>query len=738
MRPRPDRVWALILALLSCASCAPGSSGDLDLPPIELDGGGRDASDLPPSADLVRGTQALDLVNPLIGTGGAGFAYAGMTPAVQVPLGFMRVGPDTTHSGAHPEAFHHFSGYYFNDPHLRGFSHTRFVGTGTADYGNLRVAFAPVAKLDRAPRKWWLEKSRGSEVAEPGYYRVETAEGVRAEMTASDHAAIHRYAVPTGIVMAIDPAASVDDRGIIGSTIRIDGGRISGSLEYRGDYVGRLRGFELHFEAQVDPPPAETLVWDGATFAPGREISGPEAALALRWSSDASVLLRVAISLVSPENAQRRFDEIEQQSFEETRASTRDRWADVLDRVQIAGGTDAQREIFYTALYNCFRMPSRLDEYGVYPGLDGEMHETDHPYYTDLSLWDTYRTLHPLWTLIAPDETRDVLRSLLLMGRDGGYIPRWPAALTYTNGMEGDSAALLFAEGATKGIDGVDYATAFAMLQDTADAPVPEGAPYGGRQGIEAFIAQGWISADRFSNAASNTLEYALDDNAMAELAAFLQHPDEARYRERSLYYKNIWDPETRFFRPRNEDGSFVDPFSVVKFNDRSGVFAEGSAWHYRFYASHDPAGMIELFGGADAFVTELDTFMEKSRLFNGDLATLVLPDPYYWHTNQPSLHVPFLYGPAGRWDLLQHWTARIMQFGYNTSPDGLVGNDDGGTLSSWYVLGAIGAFPVVGTNRWLTFEPTFDEVRIHGRAPAWYGLEPGERGHADLLAEND
>lgn len=709
------------------------------LPTIDVDASQPSDEGTPVEPHFVTGDEALDYVDPLIGTGGVGFAYAGMTPAVQTPLGFMRVGPDTTRGGSHSAAFHHFSGYYWEDPQIRGFSHTHFVGTGTADYGNLRVAFADASRLDRPPRGWWLTKTPGSEVAQPGYYRVALDEGVVAELTAAQHVAIHRYTVPRTQYLAIDPTASVDDIGILDGSVRIEGGRISGRVHYKGDYVGRGNALELFFDGQIAPAPAETLVWDGVAFVPGTETAGAETALAMQWEADATVTLRLGISLVSAENAARRYDEIASTSFEQMRASTRAEWADVLDRVQVSGGSQKQRQNFYTALYNCFRMPSRLDEYGQYPGLDAQVHDVDHAYYSDLSLWDTYRTLHPLWTIIAPDETRDVLRSLVAMGRDGGYIPRWPAGLSYTSGMEGESAALLFAEGATKGIDGVDYETAYQLLSETADHAVPEGAPYAGRSGIEDYIEFGWVPNDRHSSAASNTLEYALDDNALAVLAAHLGHgTDAARYRERAGYYRNIWDDETRFFRPRNADGSFIEPFSKTMFNDRSGDFAEGSAWHYRFSATHDAAGLIALFGGPEPFIAELDTFMEESILFTGDRGRLLLPDPYYWHTNQPPLHAPFLYGPAGRWDLLQYWVSQILEFAYDTTPDGLVGNDDGGTLSAWYVLAATGLFPIVGTDRWWTFEPIFDAVRFNGRTPAWFGAPPGERGHAELFAEVD
>ncbi|MGM0559061.1 MAG: glycoside hydrolase family 92 protein, partial [Myxococcota bacterium] len=377
------------------------------------------------------------------------------------------------------------------------------------------------------------------------------------------------------------------------------------------------------------------------------------------------------------------------------------------------GGTEEDRTNFYTALYNTYRMPTRLDEGGKYVGLDGETHDTEHRYFTDLSLWDTYRTLHPWWIFFDHAAQRDSLKSLLAMGRDGGYIPRWPAALSYTSGMEGDSAAILFAESAMKGVEDVDYAAAYDLLLKTAFETPPADANYSGRGGIEDFIDLGWIPADEHSGAASNTLEYSVDDKALAELAAHLGEPEEADFRERATHYENIYDTETGFFRPRNRDGSFVENFSKLEFHERSGVFTEGTAWQWRFYVPHDPDGLVALFENADAFAAALEEFMDKSKLFDGDLTRLFLPDSYYWHTNQPSLHTAYLFGAADRIDLLSKWVREVQIYAYNDTPDGLVGNDDGGTLSAWYVLSALGIYPVTADTRYFVSPPVFPEAEI-------------------------
>ncbi len=661
----------------------------------------------------------LERVDPLIGTGGDGFQYAGMTPAVQVPLGLVKLGPDTTNRGSHPDYAHHFSGYWSEDPHIRGFSHLHFVGTGTTDYGNFRVGAWDRVR-EGAPSQWWADK--GAEEARPGYYRVELEGEVVAELTASRNAGRHRYTLPAGGLLTFDAASTVDDEGVTEAWIEVEGTTLTGGVVYDGSYVGRQNALPVWFHAELSAPPDAVWVWsDGGEDLEATTARGEVAAALLRFDAAQTVELVVGVSTIDAATAA---ENAAVGSFDEVRRANEDAWLELLGRVDFGDLPEDEAIISTTALYNCFRMPTRLDEDGRYRGLDGELHDVDHPYYTDLSLWDTYRTLHPLWTLVYPELQRDVLRSLLLMARDGGYVPRWPAGISYTSGMEGDPAAMLFAEGALGGIDGVDYEQAFDALMKTADAELRDDAPYAGRTGIEDFVALGFVPADRFGTAASNTFEYSIADNALANLAAHLGRTEENRYRERAANWRNGWDPATRFFRPRNADGTWVEPFPFKMYNERSGYFAEGTAWHYRFGAMHDPEGMIELFGGAAPFASAIEEFMEESRLWGGHPARLTLPDPYYWHGNEPPLHVPFYLAFADEWDRMIHWVGEVRTHAYSTGADGLAGNDDGGTLSAWWVLSSLGLYPVVGTDRWITFEPFAPGVSVDGiRLPATRGF---------------
>lgn len=683
----------------------------------------------------------LDYVDPFIGTSGLGFSYGGLTPAAQAPLGMIRVGPDSSFGGDYGTTINRFSGYEGNDPNVRGFSHLHFVGTGVADFGNLR--FLPTTRevIERPYGEWYATFE--SQDARPGTYHAELAEGkVAVQIAAGIRAAIHRYKFQDpaqGNVVSLDPSSSLKNSGILDATWNFDGTEWTAEFTYKGSYAGRQRPFTLFASVVPNHTPSNVQTWNAETesWEDGTQGSGTRTAALLTFEEDL-VELRVGISFQSLEQA-RANREAEANDFDTLQQSTENAWKDHLARILVQGGTEDERTLFYTALYNVFRMPTRLDESGKYTGLDGLIHDLrpgHDRYFTDLSLWDTYRTLHPLWTLIAPDAQRDALNSLLRMGEDGGYIPRWPAALSYTSGMEGEPAAIMFAESAQKQIDGVDYEAAFQSFKVVADASPPPGTPYQARGGIERYIELGYIPADEQSSSASNTLEWALADHALGRLAQTLGHTEDApRYLARGESWKNIYNPDEGFFWPRNADGSWANLPSRTAYNERSGIFVEGSAWHYRFYVLHDPKALAQ-FVGEEALEERLDEFFEKSKLFNGNRTQLFLPDPYYWHGNQPSIHTVTFYAALGRLDKLSHWTRQIQYFAYTTGKDGLPGNDDGGTMSAWLVLSAMGLYPLVGTDTYVPMPPMFPRLTVQLEDSQLVVEAPGASREKGLISE--
>ncbi len=668
----------MVLSISAIAAC----SSDADTPPphrhdhgtpdlaADMGADGADAPDMPAQmeADLIGPEQAYDLVDPFIGTGGLIFGYAALTPAAQAPLGLVKLGPDTTSNGAHAEQ-QHMSGYLHRDMHVRGFSHLHFVGTGVADYGNLRVM--PTRSLDRVgavASSWFATQDRTREDASPGFYTTRLVEpDVDVELVALPRVGLHRYtfaASAESAHLAIDFAASVADRGIQAGEVTVTPeGRVTGWLRYRGGYVGRGNPFTLYVAGSVSPPPDRAHVWSEDGMLPDTQTVSSEETVGAVLTYDAApaqpVELRVGVSVVSSQHAQENLQEASHttMTFEEARAQVRQLWLDRLGAIRVAGGTAEERVIFYTALYNAFRMPTEFgEEDGSYAGIDGEVHRgfEGGRYLSDLSLWDSFRTTHPLYTLIAPDVQRDALRSLLQMARDGGAVPRWPAALSYTGGMIGSSADVVFGDSATKGLSGIDWAEALDAVLITADGPPPPTAGYSGRAAMDAYLSLGWTPTERTNEAASRTLEFAYHDFGVANLASAAgEEAIAARFQERSRNYTHLWDEDTQFFRARDEAGDIPlmeDPFDPEAKGDRGGLeFTEGSAWHWRFYVPHDPEGLIELFGGDEAFIAALEAFFANSAFGGPRGDAITSPTPIAGTATNPHCTWSFCLARRGR-----------------------------------------------------------------------------------------
>ncbi len=671
-------------------------------------------------APFVTADEAFALVDPFIGSGGQGFAYAALTPAAQVPLGMVRLGPDSTSGGSHP-SLNHFSGYHYDDPHLRGFSHTHFVGTGAADYGNLRVV--PTAALPELPLdRRFMQYDKESEQAEPGWYSVRLQEpDIQVELTVGTWSGLHRYTFsgPDGAHILFDIGASVTDAGIEAVSATVDGGLAEGYVVYRGGFVGRSQPFTLYFSAQLDTEPDSASVWGSEGYLDATGITSGEGGIVWGWDESPGdpVELRVGLSYVDLDQARaHRAEELDGRSFDEVRQAAAARWTELFGHVRIAGGTERHQTMFYTALYNAYRMPTQFSGIdGRYRGLDGQVHTADGwTYYTDLSMWDTFRTLHPWYELTNVDVERDVLRSLIAMCEQGGRMPRWPAALSYTGSMIGSSADFLFAGAALKGIDGVDYDHAFDLLMASNYGRVQDPPLDTGRDGIEQYVALGWLPSDQVDESVSKTGEYAWADHALAELAAHLgRADDEAFLRDRAASWSRVLDPDTGFLTPRLADGTFerINPLATSM---RSGPFTEGNAWHWRFYAPHAAEELAAAIGGADALVEALDTFFDSSALGRDGDVRAIFPDPYYWHGNEPTIHSAYLYHAAGRYDRVVDRVRAIRDRIYGDGPDGLPGNDDGGTMSTWWLFSSIGIYPLAGTDRYWLGVPAFDRVEVN------------------------
>ena len=713
-------ILTLLLASPACSDGGAKARDGLDAADVSgedagPDGAGdaEDAADVVEPPELADAERAFELVDPFIGTGGLGFGYAALTPAAQVPNGMVKLGPDTSNGGSHAE-LSHFSGYHFDDPDVRGFSHLHLIGTGAVGLGNLRVL--PVGQVDvESPWEQYTAMDKASERAEPGFYAVSLPDaGASVELTTTLRGGFHRY-TPTGdgLTLLFNPAAAIKSSPTTTVDMAVDGATIEGSVVYSGDFATRSGPFTLYFSATMDPAPASVSAWsddgvqDGATTA-----QGAQGGAVLEFDGSAPVELRVGLSFVDLEQAKlHRTEELDERTFEEVRQAAKDAWKDKLGRVRLRGGSQENQTIFYTALYNVWRMPTRLDGIdGRYRGVDDEIHQADgFAYYSDLSMWDTFRTLHPWLVLVDPELQRDCLKSLLAMKEASGYIPRWPALQTYTGSMIGTPADQLFAGSALKGIDGVDYEAAFDALYETATTTLPDGAMFSGRTRVERYIELGYLPVDEVDESVSRTLEFAWGDWALANLADHLGRSEADELRQRAENWKNLYDAEIGFFAPRNADGAFQE-IGGSSFG-RDGPYTEGNAWHYRFYPIWQPVELTETYGGPDALYEPLSKFFDDSRI-NGTFSS-VLPDTLYWHGNEHDLGAVYLFHFAGHPEDVGRWVRAIQTTAYTAAPDGIPGNDDGGTLSAWYLFSALGFSPIAGGDQYMLGSPLFPYAEV-------------------------
>ena len=528
-------------------------------------------------------------------------------------------------------------------------------------------------------------------------------------MTSSAHGAVHRYTFDdrAGVVL-LDMSATMNDEGATATHINVDASSFEGQLTFTGRAVSHSRPVVVYVAGVWSSPAAEAYTWTDAGYAPdSREADDVLAGGVFRFEDTEQVELRVGLSYVDLDQAHANLEsELAAQSFADVESANVELWRQIFERVRIGGVSDDIATLFFTALYNANRMPTRFDGVdGRYRGLDGEIHTADFEYMTDISLWDTYRTLHPWLILTDPDRQRDCVRSLIVMAEQGGYVPRWPAATSYTNTMLGDPADQVIAGSALKGIDGIDYEEAFDALIRSASTPVVDGHPFEGRAELEEYLTLGYVSAASYESVAL-TLEYAWSDWALANLADLLGRDEADTLRERGRSFRNVFDPGRGFFLPRMADGSLEPGIALSDYSDTRGPFAQGTAWQWRHYGIHDPETLISLYDHPDDFHEGLSDLFALSELGRPGPISNLLPPTFYWHGNEPDLHAAYLFHEVDAYPELAYWVRQIQTRLYTTAPDGLPGNDDGGTLSAWYLFNALGLYPVAGTDRYYLSTP--------------------------------
>ena len=363
-------------------------------------------------------------------------------------------------------------------------------------------------------------------------------------------------------------------------------------------------------------------------------------------------------------------------------------------------------------------MPTLFNDVnGDYMGFDKKVHQTtDFRYFTDLSLWDTFRTIHPLFILITPKDQRDIMVSLVKMCEQGGVLPRWPSGYGYTGSMLGASADIVLTESYLKGIQDFDAETAYQAMHKAALGIDVRKEGFNPRGGMTDCLKYHYCPDDLMDKSVSKTLEYSYADDADSKLAKALGHDEDTRmFAEHSQYYRNLWNPETQYFQPRTSTGEFVKKFKPLKLtyldfdHEYTNAYVEGSALQWRWAVFFDPEGLVSLFKSKEYFVNELNDFFALSDPKRGTFS----PGSYYWHGNEPDLHSAYLFNTAGRPDLTQKWVRWILDNKYGAGYEGIDGDDDAGTLSSWFVWSSLGVYPVAGSDRYQIGASLFKKASI-------------------------
>jgi predicted alpha-1,2-mannosidase len=665
-------------------------------------------------------TDATEWVDPRIGTGGLGFAHGSCFVGAAAPHGLAKPAPDT--SGLFGTvSFQHYSGYFAEDDKIRGFSSVHLHGTGGTDYGVISVM--PTLAFDPAKTSvvdYETRFGKQDELAAAGRYRVTLANQIAVDLTATPRVAVERYTLPADGALVIDLAKVLDGGKVDAATIAVDDAahELTGQLHHLGGMSDTYGGYTLYFVIRGSTAWSSHWVWSAAAPASQTAATATGTGVGAALVVPAGTIdLAIGLSFVSASGARANLDaEVPVVDTDVVAATTTQAWRDQLGVVKLTGGTPAQRRTFYTSLYHAFLMPSVIgDVDGTYV-LAGQSPRvaTGWRQMSDLSMWDTYRTVASLYAWLAPASARDTTRSLVAFGDGLGAYPKWPLAIGETGSMLGASAEILIAD-ATARLGDPSGAAAWPMLRAAAmDATAPPGGR-GGRGDVDSYLTHGYVPLGASGRPVSTTTEYARDDFALAQLAGALGNTaDHDALLARSHGWRALYDPTVGFLRGKNADGTFpTTAFDPTAFTDE---YAEADAWQSLWMVGlHDPDGLAEVIGDTTAAVDKLTMLFElaKHDWETADESAANFPRPYYWAGNEPDIDAAFVFAMLGRRDLAARWSRWIVDTIYSDQPDGVPGNDDGGTMGGWYVFATLGLYPIAGSDLWVIGAPRFPLARI-------------------------
>lgn len=656
-------------------------------------------------------TDFTNFVNPFIGTGGHGHTFPGAT----VPFGMVQLSPDTRIDGSWDGC----SGYHYSDKKIYGFSHTHLSGTGCSDYGDIML-MPMTGKASIEKEKYATTFKHENEKAEAGYYSVKLENKILAEFTASTRAGFHKYTFPNtkGGSIIIDLThrdKSLESYIKITGKNTLEGMRVSEAWAKK-QYVYFAVEFSEDFTWEVfvdDKSQKDVLLKDN--YYSGKNV---KTILSFRTKNNKTIYSKVGISQTGIDGAKKNLQtEIPHWDFEKTRSEAKALWNKELSKIDVTtasvstGSTSAkdQLTIFYTALYHCMIHPSvASDVDGKYRGMDLQIHEAkDFTYYTVFSLWDTFRALHPLFTIIDQKRTNEFIKTFLAMYEQGGRLPVWELSSNETDCMIGYHSVSVIADAYSKGIKDFDAQKILVAMRASAENR--------GYRGLDNYLNNGFLGVEDESESVSKTLEYAYDDWCIAEMEKLYFGNGNARvfdFHLRSDSWRNLFDLNTDFIRPRS-NGGWLEPFEPREVNNN---YTEANAWQYTFFTPHDINTMIDLMGGNANYEKKLDELFSTSSQTTGrDQADITGLIGQYAHGNEPSHHMAYLYAYAGAPQKSQKILHQIKTEFYKNGPDGLIGNEDCGQMSAWYVFSSLGFYPVCpGDPKYVIGAPSFEKAIIH------------------------
>jgi len=619
-------------------------------------------------------------VNPFIGTAATGHTFPGAT----FPFGMVQLSPETGNFG-----WAYCSGYRYEDSVITGFAHTHLNGTGGIDLGD--VLFFPYQ--NKAPEKFESRFLRSTEKASPGYYTVILSrDNIKAELTASAHTGLHRYTFNNkgASHILVDIQSSLIDAKedllthVLAGHITITGNNTISGFTSTTEWVDRKLFFTARFSKPftgyhfIDGKTKRRLVLDFST-KPGEQVEA-----------------KVAISAVSIAGAELNLSETIHKSFETVRSDAVKAWESYLGRVK-AEGTKDQLASLYTSLYHLFIQPNNIaDIDGKYRGPDGKVHQSaDGVYYSTLSLWDTYRAAHPMYTILCPDRDGQLVESMVQHFAVAHALPIWTLWGKESFAMIGNHSVPVMVDASLKGIKGFDKQQVFAAIKKTLTTNVNP------KYDWSLYMRYGYLPSDTVKReAVSRTLEAAYDDWCAAQLAKALhKQADYTYFTRRSQFYRNLFDRSTNLMRGKLSNSNWVEPFAHLDSGQLAigGDYTEGNAWQYVWQVQHDIPGLIKLMGGNKVFSAKLDSLFTMSSDVFGKGSTLDVTGliGQYAHGNEPVHHVAYLYTLAGNPAQTQKYVRQIHEQFYQNKPDGLSGNDDCGQMSAWDIFTTMGFYPV-------------------------------------------